>query len=119
MLKVRFSNRTLVEVNGQAAKSAECIVSGGEDNDIAQAIYDNIAAGIEWFGRNGTSGTAVDPIDGQEFEVFFTRPVAKYIHVRYTRIDNNEQSYPVDGDTQVKNACAEFGNARYSLGSRS
>lgn len=113
---IAVSNRTMVEVDGQNAKSVESIVTGGADDDIAQAIYDSIGAGIEYFGRGGHEGNAVDPTDGQVFIVPFSRPTAKYIHVRFTRIPNTEQTYPTDGDDQIKTATETWGNERYSLG---
>jgi hypothetical protein len=113
---VAISNRTMFVVDGQNAKSVESIVTGGADDDIAQAIYDSIGGGIEYFGRGGNQGTATDPLDGQTFIVPFSRPTPRYIHVRFTRIPNTEQTYPVDGDNQVKAATEIWGNDRYTLG---
>jgi len=110
------SNRTMGVVGGQNAKSVETVVGGGDEDEIAQAIYDAIGGGIEYFGRGGYSGTAVDPIDGQEFIIPFSRPDPKYVHVRFTRTDNPEGSYPADGDTRIKQATVDYCQPRYDLG---
>jgi hypothetical protein len=110
------SNRTNATVDGQNKKSVESIFAGGDNDDIAQAIYGNIAAGMEWFGRGGFSGIATDPSDGQTFVVPFSRPTEKYVHVRFTRIDNTEQALPSDYVVQIKTATAVFGASRYKLG---
>lgn len=111
-----ISNRTDATVDGQPKKSVESIIAGGDDDDVAQAIYENIAAGMEPFGRGGHSGTATDPSNGQSFTILFSRPTTTYAHIRYTRIANPEQVYPSDGDTQVKEATAAFATSRYQLG---
>jgi len=94
------SNRTASEVDGIPAKAFETIVTGGLDDDIAQAIYDTMPAGIEPFGV-GDSGTAIN-IDGEPVTIPFSRSTSTYIWVRYTRTQHPEEEYPSDGDAQVK-----------------
>lgn len=95
------SNRDLViSPEGLPPKSFETIVTGGDDDDIAQAIFDNMPAGIEPYG-DADSGTAVDE-DGDTYIIPFSRPTTTYIHVRYTRVQHPEETYPADGDDQVK-----------------
>jgi len=95
------SNRTLtISSEGLPPKSFEAVVSGGSNDDIAQAIFDNMPAGIEHYG-NGETGTAIDE-DGISYIINFSRPTTTYIHVRYTRMQHPEEIYPTDGDMQVK-----------------
>lgn len=94
------SNRALTVVDGLPPKSFVTIVSGGIDDEIAQAIFDNMPAGIEPYGVGG-SGIAIDD-DGAEYTIPFSRPTATYIHVRYTRVQHPEEAYPADGDEQVR-----------------
>jgi hypothetical protein len=72
-----FENVTLVtDINGLPGKSFEAVVSGGTDQDIAQAIFDSRAAGIETFRDPGVNGVTVFIEDSQEIlhETNFSRP---------------------------------------------
>lgn len=93
------SNRTAGVVDGIPAKSFETIVTGGIDDNIAQAIFDNMPSGIEPFGTE--SGTAVDE-NGVSFTIEFSRTTTTYIHVRYTRTQHPEETYPSNGNAIVK-----------------
>jgi uncharacterized phage protein gp47/JayE len=95
-----ISNRTSATVEDIPAKAFETVVAGGDDDEIAQAIFDNMPAGIEPYG-DGDSGTAIDE-DGIEYTIPFSRPTFTYLHVRYTRVQHPEETYPTDGDDQVK-----------------
>jgi len=103
-----FSNRTLVtDASGIPAKAFETVVLGGDEDEIAQAIYENAPAGIEIYGDND-SGTAVDPIDSTDVTIDFTRPTPIYVWARITRIPNSEEIYPSDGDEQIQAAVVDW-----------
>ncbi len=111
-----FSNRTLIiDSSGIPAKAFEVVVSGGDDDEIAQAIYDNAPAGIEIYGDND-SGTAVDPIDGTNEVIDFSRPIPLYIWVKITRTPNIEEVYPIDGNDQVKAAIVAWAEENLKQG---
>jgi len=111
-----FSNRTLVvDSSGIPAKSFEVVVLGGNEDEIAQAIYDNAPAGVEIYGLNA-SGTAIDPIDSTVTIIDFSRPTPIYIWVRITRIPNTEEVYPSDGDDQVKAAIVAWAEENLKQG---
>jgi uncharacterized phage protein gp47/JayE len=108
------SNRTDLVVDGLPPHSFETIVSGGLDDDVAQAILDNMPSGIEPFGIND-SGQAVDE-QGQEFTIPFSRPTFTYLHVRYTRTQHPEEAYPDDGDALVKQNLLDWASTNISSG---
>lgn len=66
-------NDTNGEVDGIPAHAIRATVFGGDDDDIAQAIFDTKATGIESKGDGVNSGTATDQ-DGIEYEIDFRRP---------------------------------------------
>ena len=102
-------------IDGQPPKSVETIVSGGNENEIAQAIYDNIGAGIEYFGRGGFEGIAIDK-DGNQITIPFSRPSPRYIWVRFTRSDDAEQSKPTTYINDIKKATVAYNENLTTLG---
>lgn len=70
-----FENRgSLPDANGLPGKSFELVVelaAGGDNDNVAQAIYGSAPAGIGIFGTNA-SGTATSATTGQEFTIPFT-----------------------------------------------
>ena len=108
------SNREEIEVDSRPPHSVECIVSGGLDDSIAQAIYDTAPAGIEFYGRNDV-GTATKA-NGNSMDVPFTRPIAKYVWVRFEREDNDEQDLPTDYISLIREAVVSYGNSNFGIG---
>lgn len=84
------------------------------DQEIAQAIFDSKAAGIETVHGNATGGDAVTKtvVDstGLSHTIKFIRPTAVDI---YLILDNfiHTSDYPSDGDDQLKTLLAAYGNA--------
>jgi uncharacterized phage protein gp47/JayE len=107
------SNRTAGVVDGIPAKSFETIVTGGIDNDIAQAIFDNVPSGIEPFGTE--TGIAIDQ-DGAEHTIGFSRTTTTYIHVRYTRVQHPEESFPANGSAIVRQNLLDWASDNISQG---
>lgn len=98
-----FNNPTDAEdADGVPAHAFEVVALGGDDDEIAQAIYDNAPAGIEPYGS--TSGNAVD-LNGDAIVVAFSRPTEKAIKIEVTLTTDSD--YPVDGDDQVAAALVE------------
>lgn len=74
-----FENTTLItDGDGLPGKSFEVVVLGGDEDEIAQAIWDSKPAGISAYGA--TTGTAVDTL-GDDRIVGFTRPTEKLIYI--------------------------------------
>lgn len=102
-----FENTSdITDGDGVPPHAIEVVVVGGTANDIAQAIWDSKAGGIEAHGD--TSGTAVDDEDNNR-TVEFSRPDAIDIYIdAECTVDSD---YPADGDTQIKEALAAYGQA--------
>lgn len=98
----------VTDVDGLPPHSIECTVKGGTDTDVAQSIWDNKAGGIQTYGN--TSAIALD-INGISQTINFSRPVQKYIHLRITYSKYSEEDFPVDGETTMKQAAFDYGDA--------
>jgi uncharacterized phage protein gp47/JayE len=111
-LDVLENNGTTVDANGIPPQHVWVIVEGGSDAAIAEAIFNQVGAGI------GTTGSVVvshyDPQTEKSYDIRFTRPspVSIYIIVNLT-VDS---SYPVDGDDQVENALLAYFTSSQGLG---
>lgn len=103
------------DAEGRPPHSVECVVSGSTNDEIAQAIYDKAPAGIGFFGRDDTSGTATKD-SGAEVIVHFTRPSNIYAWVKFTRIDNKEQVLPSDYVALIQENTADYGNDNFGIG---
>ena len=79
--------------DGVPAKSFKIVVVGGQNDNIAQAIWDTKPAGIRAFGT--IFGTAYD-LGGLSHNVYFSRPMPKYVFVKvsYTLYDEETLNIP-------------------------
>jgi len=104
---IAFENTTdATDIYGLPPHSFQCVVQGGDDQDIWDTIWETKAAGIESYGSE--SGIAIDSI-GNPHTVKFDRPSEQTIHVIVELTKNDD--YPTNGDDQVKAAIVAFGNA--------
>lgn len=95
-------NRTYVtDSQGRPPKSYECIVEGGADQDIADAIWESKPAGIETY---GTELVLVTDNQGNSQAVRFTRPIPVYLWARITYTKYDEETFPSDGEDTMKEA---------------
>jgi uncharacterized phage protein gp47/JayE len=113
-----FENATdEVDGEGRPPHSVEMVVQGGDNEDIARAIWDSKAGGIATFGE--VEVTFTDDF-GQSRTVHFSRPeeVEIYMEVDVTpNTDPNETDvYPVDGDDLVSDAILAFAAANQPVG---
>lgn len=108
------SNRTMAtDGDGRPAKSFELVVQGGDNDEIAAAIWDYMPAGVASFGN-----VSVDITDsqGQTQEIQFSRPTPKYIWVQLERAIYSEEDYPADGDDQIAAAIIAWALDEFSIG---
>lgn len=108
-----FENNTdVTNSDGIPPHAFEVVVSGGDDQDIVDAIFTAGGAGIRTYGTS--SGTATDS-NGDSHTIYFRRPTSITIHVEVEcTVDTDE--YPVDGDTQIKTAIAVWAQANLAGG---
>jgi uncharacterized phage protein gp47/JayE len=110
---VVFENTSgTTDSDGLPPKSVECVVSGGADADIRQAIYDTKAAGVETYGD--ITGTVTDS-EGTAHTIEFSRPGLLPIHV-VINLKVNPSLFPSDGATLVKEALVEWADSYYRIG---
>lgn len=107
-----FQNTTMVtDGDGLPAKSVEVLVRGGDDQDILEAVFSEVGAGIETYGN--TSGTVVDS-SGTSWTVKFSRPDEVEIYITVTlRVILTE--FAGDGSDQAKAILVALGDS-YDIG---
>ena len=102
-------NDTNATVDTVPAHSIECVVSGADDVDIANAIFNEKDCAGGTFGN--TTVNVLAP-DGLSHAVRFSRPVVVEIYLRITL--QVTPLYP--GDTAVVEALLAYARGRYSPG---
>lgn len=93
-----FENTTdVTDSNGVPPHAIECVVLGGTDADVAQAIFDDKPAGIATHG--GDISEVIVDSQGTSHTILASRadPVEMFIAITVVTDGN----YPADGDTQV------------------
>lgn len=99
----------VIDTNGLPAKSFEAIVqrsgwTAAQEQEVAEAIWDNKPAGIEPYGSE--SDTVEDSM-GFDHEIGWSKPTDVPIYMELTLTTNDD--YPSDGDDQVKEALVAYG----------
>lgn len=104
-----FSNDTdVTNGDGMPPHSVEAVVRGGTDQDIIDALFNVVGAGIPTHGT--TTGSHVDS-EGTTHVVKFTRPTEVPIWIIYN-VDVEAEAFPSDGADQIKAAAVKFGDAQ-------
>lgn len=119
LLDVRGVSSALVKSNrgfatdsdGIPGKSFNSLVIGGNDNEIAQCIYENQPAGIQSYGNTSVN---ITDSHGIEQQISFSRPTPMYLWVKVTYSLYDEEAFP--GQDVVKNALVEWAEKEYTLG---
>jgi len=108
-----ISNRTdVTNIDGLPPHSFEVVVVGGDEEDIAQNIWNTMPAGIATYGN---VSKIIKDSEGKDQEIKFSRPVAKYIWVKVQRDFFDEEIYPVDGDNAIKQYILEWSLLNQSI----
>jgi hypothetical protein len=105
---VFYNDTDETDADGVPPHSVEVLVRGGDDQDIWDTLFDSVAAGIRTFGTE--EGTTEDS-EGTEHPIKFSRPeeIEIYVDVFVTK---DPDTYPADGDDQIKEAIVTAGDAR-------
>ncbi|AJS59503.1 baseplate J/gp47 family protein [Paenibacillus sp. IHBB 10380] len=88
---------------GRPPHTYQCYVLGGNDDEVAQAIFNTGAGGIESY---GDIVKVVKDIGGYDHEVKFSRAEEVALQVSVTLIRNEQ--YPADGDAQIRSAIVRY-----------
>lgn len=106
------SNRTMTEdADSRPAKSFEVFVDGGNDQDVAQNIYENMPSGIQCYGN--ISIPVIDEQGDQQI-ISFSRPQAKYLWVKITYHLYDEEQFP--GVDRLKASILKWAEREYDTG---
>ena len=94
------------DLRGIPAKTLAAVVIGGEDDDIAQILFDKIAAG--GCDTYGDEEVVIEDSQGIEYTMRFVRPteIPVYIEIEVTVI--NEDVWPSTGVDDIKAAIIEW-----------
>lgn len=87
------------------AKSLHIFVDGGYKNDIAEAIFSSVAAGVKTV---GVQEVEVTDIAGGKHQICFDFPKTQdiYVSIKLTKT----MEYPLDGDEQIQKICMNYIN---------
>lgn len=110
-----YSNRgDSTDTENRPPHSFETVVQGGDDDEIAEKIWETQPAGIQSIGNINSDGsisstipgTGINITDSQGFtqNILYSRPENIYIFVRVSRDKYSEEEYPTDGDDLIKDA---------------
>lgn len=100
---------TSTDGEGRPGKSFEIIVTGGEDQAVADTIWKVKPAGIESYGNvNGGSGVDVKDISGNTQSVEFSRPVERAIAIRIEYQVYAEEDQPTNLQTAMTTALTDY-----------
>lgn len=97
-------NRTDAAVGVLPPHSFELVLIGGDNQDIADRLYQIKGAGIETY---GTTSVSVTDDFGVSQTVKFSRPSQVDIYLIVNVTTNGD--YPIDGDDQIKAALVTYG----------
>lgn len=106
-----YNDTDVTDADGVPPHAVEALVRGGDDQDIFDALFANVAAGVA---THGTEAGTVTDSEGTTHDVEFTRPDEIDIYV-VIDIEYDADEYPADGDDQVKAAIVAHGDT-YATG---
>lgn len=97
-----------IDLAGRPPHSVECYVSGGDDNEVAQSIYNAkpIGIGIASTSPNQRTGNFTD-VNEDVQSMTFSEPVNVPM-LMVVNITVDPSFYPVDGADQIKNSLVAF-----------
>lgn len=107
-VKVYENHTDEVDSEGRLPHSIEAVVEGGDESDIAAAIWRCKAAGIDTF---GTVSAETDDSQGITHTMKFSRPEAVQIWLKVVVGENPDEHFPLAGISDVAKAVLEKGNS--------
>jgi len=103
-------NKTGITENGIPPHQFLTVVEGGTNTEIADIIWKNTPQGIDSF---GAITEQITDQQGDLQNVNFSRPldIPIYFEINITA----DTSFPVDGDTQIKDAIVAYGDSNFTI----
>jgi uncharacterized phage protein gp47/JayE len=109
-----ISNRTdITDSEGRPPHSFESVVTGGDEQEIADKIWENQPSGVQPYGS--ITKTVVDST-GRNQTVQFSRATNVYIWVQVDYNLNTEEIFPDNGEDTIKTNIAAFGPQEFTAG---
>ena len=109
-----ISNRLdVTDGDGRPPHSFETVVSGGDEQEIADKIWETQPSGIQPVGD--ITKTVVDST-GTNQTVKFSRPTNVYIWVDLDYSLNAEETFPENGEDLIKTAIVDYAEANIGIG---
>jgi uncharacterized phage protein gp47/JayE len=108
-----YSNREIIEIDGRPPKSYEAVVVGGDEQAIAELIFEKGPAGIQAFGN-----IVKDVVDSEGFHwaIGFSRPVNKYIWVKVDYSRNTDEDLPIDVVSAIQDNIISWSRGALNVG---
>lgn len=98
---------------GRPAHSIECVVVGGDDQEIRDTILASKAAGVRAYGL--VTGTALDS-DQFSHQIDFSRPDEIEIYVLVDNLEVDSLTFPVDGEEAIMQAIVDYASENFKIG---
>lgn len=102
--------------DGLPPSSYRIIIEGGDDQEIADVVWETKPAGIQTFTRSDGLGGSLDghivsDVEGNPQVVHFMRPIPKYIHLSVEISLYDEELYPSStAEAAIKEALVAYGS---------
>ncbi len=96
----------IIDTNNLLPHSFQAIVSGGTDEDVAQALFDKKAAGIA---TNGAESEVI-VFNGQNFTLNFDRPTDILIYITVDILTVDSLLFPVNGNVVIEDNILAYGD---------
>lgn len=112
--KVYENDSLITDADNIPAKSFETVVEGGSNANIASKLFQMKVAGIR---SHGDLTVEIKDAQSIPHNIRFSRPTSLYIWVKIV-IDsyNNEEDFPLNGETAIKDSILEFSNEYFNIG---
>ena len=103
-----IENTTDSTVDSIPPHAFEAVILGGDDDDIAETIWENKPAGIPPY---GSESAVVTDSQGLDHTMYWSRPteILMWVEVEYTKYD--EEEFPTDGEDLIAASVLATGNA--------
>lgn len=104
-------NETLTTVDDIPPKGFIAYVSGGDEQEIAETIFNTIATTIS---TGGNITRIVIDNNGDDKVINFSRKVDVFAWMEITYSLNSEEDFPINGEDLMKTAVIDFASSMYS-----